>query len=290
MLARQEIPRVHDGAEKRGERVNFHLDAYDIAYSDLGQELLAKVGSEIYGEYVGQLSWMTIEEYRRFIARLAPTPDSLILEIGSGNGAAAVYLAAATRARVTGLDNSEAGLRLAVALAKERRLEDRVEFRLGDASQPLCFADAAFDAIFANDTFSLIPDRAALVRQCHRVLRPGGRLLFTDCMVLAGPVSSEELAVRTWAGASWLTPHGENERLLEAAGFELLSSEDLTESVVAVARKQEEAFGKYREEIVNNLGEGIYDGLANSTAMAGRLAEERRLIRLAYLARKSPAS
>ncbi len=269
--------------------MNFHLDAYDIAYSDLGQEMLAKVGNEIYGEYVGQLSWMTIEEYRRFIARLAPGPESHVLEIGSGNGAAAVYLAAATGARVTGLDSSEAGLRLAVALAKDRGLEDRVEFRLGDASQPLPFADACFDAIFANDTFSLIPDRAAVVRQCHRVLRPGGHLLFTDCMVMVGPVGSEELAMRTWAGSSWLTPHGENERLLGAAGFELLSSEDLTESVVAVARRQDEAFGKYREEIVNNLGEGIYDGLAQSTAMAGKLAKERRLIRLAYLARKSPS-
>ena len=69
--------------------MDLHLDAYDIAYSDIGQEMLSKVGHEVYGEYIGQLSWMTIEEYRRFIARLAPTEDSHVLEIGSGSGGGA---------------------------------------------------------------------------------------------------------------------------------------------------------------------------------------------------------
>lgn len=269
--------------------MDIHLDAYDIAYSDVGQELLKKIGEEVYGEYIGQLSWMTTEEYRRFIARLAPTPDSHILEIGSGNGAAAVYLATATKARATGLDNNEAGIRRAEALSKAKGVQDRVEFRLGDATRPLPFEDNTFDAIFVNDTFSLIPDRAGLLRQCHRVLRPGGRLLYTDPMVLVGIVTSDEIVMRSWAGVSCLIPRGGNERLLEAAGFELLSYEDLTESVIVVARRQAVAFRRFREDIISNLGEEIYDGLVRSTGMAETLASERRLIRIAYLSRKIAA-
>lgn len=267
--------------------MNFQLDAYDIAYSDLGQEILHKVGQDIYGEYVGQLSWMTIEEYRRFIARLAPTPESHVLEIGSGNGAAAVYLSTTTKARVTGMDNNESGLRIATALAKSKGLEGRVDFRFGDATRPFPFADNSFDAVFANDTFSLISERPALLRECHRVLRPNGRLLFTDPMVLVGLVTSEEIAIRTWAGVSCLTPRGENERMLEASGFEVVSCEDLTESVVLVARRQASAFEKYRDDIVNNLGQEAYDGLTSSTGMAQTLADQKRLIRVAYLARKA---
>ncbi|HVB34724.1 MAG TPA: methyltransferase domain-containing protein [Patescibacteria group bacterium] len=266
--------------------MDIHLDAYDIAYSDIGQELLKKVGEEVYGEYIGQLSWMTTEEYRRFIARLAPTPESHVLEIGSGNGAAAVYLAVTTKARATGLDNNEAGIHRAVALSKARGVEDRVDFRLGDATGRLPFDDGTFDAVFANDTFSLIPDRAALLRECHRVLRPGGRLLYTDPMVLVGIVTSDEIAMRSWAGLSCLIPRGENERLLDAAGFELLSYEDLTESVIVVARRQAVAFEKFREDVTSNLGEEIYEGLVNSTGMAETLAKQRRLIRIAFLSRK----
>ncbi len=267
--------------------MDFHLDAYDLAYSDLGQKMLHKVGQEVYGEYVGQLSWMTIEEYRRFIARLAPTPESHVLEIGSGNGAAAVYLATTTQARVTGMDNNESGIALAEALAKSKGLQDRVQFRLGDATRPFPFPDNTFDAVFANDTFSLISERPELLRQCHRVLRPNGRLLFTDPMVLVGLVTSDELATRTWCGAACLTPRGENERLLEITGFQLMSYEDLTESVVIVARRQAAAFEKFREDIVGTLGQEAYDGLTSSTGMAQTLADQKRLIRIAYLARKA---
>lgn len=267
--------------------MDVHLDAYDIAYSDMGQELLKKIGEEVYGEYIGQLSWMTTEEYRRFIARLAPTPDSHVLEIGSGNGAAAVYLSASTKARVTGLDNNESGIRKATTLSKEKGFENRVDFRLGDAMRPLPFGDNTFDAVFANDTFSLIPDRANLLRQCHRVLRPGGRLLYTDPMVLVGIVTSDEIQVRTWAGMACLIPRGENERLLEVSGFELLSYDDLTESVVTVARRQAAAFERFREDIANNLGEEVYEGLTSSTGMAEKLADQKRLIRIAYLSRKA---
>lgn len=267
--------------------MDLHLDAYDIAYSDVGQEMLSKVGQEVYGEYVGQLSWMTIEEYRRFIARLAPTEDSHVLEIGSGNGGAAVYLASTTGAHVTGLDNNESGIARAVALAKEKKLDGRVQFRFGDATRPLPFGDSTFDAIFANDTFSLLSDRIGLLRQCHRVLRPGGRLLFTDPMVLVGIVSSDEVSVRTWAGAACLIPRGENENLLQLTGFELLSYEDLTESVVTVARRQAAAFEKYRSDIVGSMGQEIYDALTSSTRMAETLADQKRLIRIAYLARRA---
>jgi len=276
-------------ARSRGIPLNIHLDAYDIAYSDVGQELLKKVGEEVYGEYIGQLSWMTTEEYRRFIARLAPTPESHVLEIGSGNGGAAVYLATATKARATGLDNNEAGIRWAVALSKAKGVEDRVEFRLGNAMERLPFGDNTFDAVFANDTFSLIPDRAGLLRECHRVLHPGGRLLYTDPMVLVGIVTSDEITVRTWAGLTCLISWGGNESLLQAAGFELLLYEDLTESVVTVAQRQAAAFARFREEIVGGMGEEIYQGLVQSTWMAKTLAEQRRLIRIAYLSRKIAA-
>ena len=260
---------------------------YEMAYSDLGQQMLNAIGQEIYGEYIGQLSWMTTEEYRKFIARLGPTADSHVLEIGCGNGAAAVYLATSTGARVTGLDRCESGLRFARELAKNKGLDGRAEFRAGDASRVFPFADASFDAIFANDTFSLIPDRTALLRECHRVLRPGGRLLFTDPMVLCGIVTSEEIETRTWAGASCVTPRGENETLLERIGFTLASREDLTESVVVVARRQAGVFERYRQEIIAGMGQEIFDGLARSTAMAERLADQKKLIRIAYLAEKA---
>lgn len=263
------------------------VNPYEIAFTDAGDALLRRIGEEVFGEYIGQLGWMTTEEYRRFIARLAPQPDSHILEIGAGNGGCAVYLATTTQSRVTAIDVLESGLRRGAALAHSKGLDNRVDFRCADAGRPLPFGDNLFDAVFANDSFLHVPDRLSLFRQCHRVLRTDGRLLFTDPMVLAGIVSSGEVQQRTWGTPACLVPRGENERLLQLAGFEILSWDDLTEAVVVVARRQSAALEKYRAELMRLFGDEGYRGLVNYMAMAYTLADQKRLIRMAYLARKA---
>ncbi|HEV2385849.1 MAG TPA: methyltransferase domain-containing protein [Candidatus Acidoferrales bacterium] len=263
------------------------VSRFEIAYSDAGDAVLRRIGEEVYGEYIGQQGWMTTEEYRRFIARLAPQPDSHILEIGAGTGGCAVYLAATTESRVTGLEIVESGVRRGEALAKAKGLENRVAFRCADAARPLPFGDDSFDAVFSNDSFHHLADRLSLFRQCHRVLHTGGRLLFTDPMVLAGIVSSDEIRQRSWGPPACLVPHGENERLLQLAGFEIMSWDDLTEDVVVVARRQAAAFEKHRNELIQLFGAEGYQGLVNYTAMAGTLADQKRLMRVAYLSRKA---
>jgi SAM-dependent methyltransferase len=263
------------------------VNPYEIAFTDAGDALLRRIGEEVFGEYIGQLSWMTTEEYRRFIARLAPLPDSHILEIGAGNGGCAVYLAATTQSRVTGIDILESGIRRGAALAHARGLDNRVEFRCADAGRPLPFGDSMFDAAFAGDSIIHVPDRLFLFRQCHRVLHTDGRLLFTDPMVLAGIVSSDEIRRRSWGTPACLVPRGENERLLQLAGFEILSWDDLTEAVVVVARRQSAALEKYRVDLVKLFGEEGYRGLVGYMETAYKLADQKRLIRMAYLARKA---
>ena len=123
-----------------------------------------------------------------------------------------------------------------------------------DASKPLPFPPATFDAVLSNDAMCHIANRVEVLAEWHRVLRPRGRMLFTDAMIVTGLVSHEELAVRSSIGRYLFVPPGENERLIGCAGFTLLSSEDVTSAAEVVAERWHDAREQYREELVAREG------------------------------------
>jgi SAM-dependent methyltransferase len=262
------------------------VDLYNNAYADFASSTEAAVRRETYGEDIGQTSWLTAEEWLGFADRLAIAPSSNVLEVGSGSGGPAVYLAARRGCRVTGVDINEHGVRTARALAQSRGLVERVGFEVVDASQPLPFPAGSFDAIVSNDAMCHIRERASVLGEWHRVLRPGGRALFTDAMVLTGIVSHEELATRSSIGFYLFVPPGENERLIREAGLELLVVEDVTENAAQLSLRRHDARAAHREPLIAREGEANFEGLQRFLASVHRLSAERRLSRYSYLAAK----
>jgi SAM-dependent methyltransferase len=227
---------------------------------------------------------MTAAEWRRFGEQLRVGPDTEVLEVGSGSGGPAVYLAAAMGCRMTGVDVNERGVRNGAQLAARQGVAERVTFHLADASQPLPFPDASFDAIVSNDAICHLPDRLARLREWHRLLRRQGRVLFTDALVVTGPLTNEELATRSSIGFYVFVPAGENERLIERAGFRLLACDDLTDAAAAIAGQWHDARARHRAALQEREGVDNFEGLQRFLACVRRVSAERRLSRFAYLA------
>jgi ubiquinone/menaquinone biosynthesis C-methylase UbiE len=128
-------------------------------------------------------AYMTfIEELVRWLdADSRPNGRTLdLLDIGCGTGTlAAMIMAAGLPIRVVGLDFAESMAAVANRKAHETHAEDRARFVCAD-SEHLPFADASFDCITCSNSFHHYPDQQCCVRQMHRVLRPGGRLMLID--------------------------------------------------------------------------------------------------------------
>ncbi|HVQ43088.1 MAG TPA: methyltransferase domain-containing protein [Vicinamibacterales bacterium] len=263
------------------------VDLYNHVYSDFGSDAESAVRRATYDEDIGQSSWMTAEAWLEYADLLQVGAETTVLEVGSGSGGPAVYLAKRRGCRVTGVDLNEHGIANGTRLAVDGGLADRATFQRVDASQPLPFPAASFDAVVSNDAMCHIANRIDVLKDWYRVLRPGGRMLFTDAMVVSGLVSHEEIAARSSIGFYMYLPCGENERLIAKAGFELLEARDVTGEAEVIARRWHDARLKHRAALVQREGTENFEGLQRFLSCVHLLSAERRLSRYCYLARRA---
>jgi SAM-dependent methyltransferase len=266
-----------------------HVDLYDSFYGRFAEPALAAVRKETYGADLGQSSWITTEEFDRFIDALAVDAESHVLEVASGSGGPAIHLARRVGCRLTGIDVNPSGVANASRLATAAGLEDRVDFRVVDADAALPFADATFDAVISIDAMNHLVNRLAVLREWRRVLRPGRRALFTDPVVVTGPVTAEELAQRSSIGAFLFTPVGVNERLIEEAGLRLVRRDDASENCAAVSGRWRAARDVHRDDLVRIEGEETFLGQQRFLDTVHCVTSERRLSRFVYLLERPDA-
>jgi SAM-dependent methyltransferase len=262
------------------------VDLYNSSYGNYERDAYREVRLETYGEDFGQTSWVTTEESHQIPQLLELTADSSVLEIGCGSGRYALQVVETAGCKVIGLDLNAEGIRNANTLAEQRNLSSQIHFQQCDVSQVLPFADKTFDAVFSNDVFCHISGRAALLRELWRVMKPGGRILYSDALVLGGMLSNEEIATRSMIGYYLFVPPGENEKLLEASGFHLIHVTDTTAKAAEVARRWHDARQRRKSELMELEGQTNFDGLQNFLACVHAVTSEKRLLRLVYLARK----
>jgi ubiquinone/menaquinone biosynthesis C-methylase UbiE len=266
------------------------VDLYNNAYGNYAAEVYREIRVETYGHDLGQTSWVTSEESAEIMRLLEIVSTSYVLEIGCGSGRYAIHIAEKTGCRVLGIDINAPGIYNADQLAAAQNLSERVHFEICDASKRLPFPDSTFDRVFSNDVLCHIPGRQALLHELFRVLKPRGRILFSDALIIGGIVSHQEIAARSAIGYYLFSPAGENERLLESAGFYLLNVRDTTSNAERIAGRWREARCKRADALIAIEGQTSFEGLQRFLATVETLNKERRLLRSIYLAQKPAAS
>ncbi|GAA2304520.1 hypothetical protein GCM10009853_071900 [Glycomyces scopariae] len=171
------------------------------------------------------------ELYRRTVARLDTPPGVELLELGSGIGVGTALVAREFAAYTAGLDRSKAQLeRAAEANAEDlERLSGRLAFHEGSVTA-IPFPDGSFDGVYSVEALQHVDDLAAVAREAHRVLRPGGGFAAATFFAPDGAPRDTPLPdlIETVAsGVDVVRPVGAFAADLAAAGFTAVEVEPI---------------------------------------------------------------
>ena len=217
--------------------------------------------------------------------RLPVSGTDHVLDVGSGLGGPARYMARRFGCRVSGVDLTAEFCNVARHLTSLLGLEERVSFEQCDAlSMP--YRDMAFDGAYSMNVTMNITDKRALYREIHRVLKPGAWLGLSE--VVQGPGGEPDYPT-PWArtaSASFLATADETRANLAASGFAIESLRDTTQASfawAARARAVVEAGGKPPHRAVSLIHGAIAEEVMANT---GRALRERCTVPIEVVCRK----
>lgn len=145
--------------------------------SAVQERVWRQVFGDEYPEGLDPYSYLSVSELDRFVRDLRVGTGEVLVDAGCGRGGPGLFVAAATGARLIGIDIAEAAL--AAARARAQAMGMQAEFRLG-SFESTGLDDACADAVMSVDALLFTPDKAAALRELRRILRRGGRLVLSS--------------------------------------------------------------------------------------------------------------
>jgi sarcosine/dimethylglycine N-methyltransferase len=272
----QAVEQFYDFHPISAQQIFDAVAARGIAREHISEEVLQLHDQDHYGGTAA---------VDRLMAEAGVTAADRVLDICSGMGGPARYLAWKTGCDVTGIDLTASRVAGAAALTEAAGLAHQVRFRQGNALA-LPFADASFTLAISQEAFAHIPGKPALVAGIARVLQPGGRLVFSD--ILSRERLGEDDARRLFDGMrfSEIATQADYRGWLHAAGMNVLRVVDLSEEWTRILVERHAMYRSLREQTVTRLGQEHFErydrayehfvGLYRSGVLAGALFHARR--------------
>lgn len=158
-----------------------------------------------------------------------------VLDVASGKGESAIFLAQTFGCEVVGLDFGPENVKQASARAEVANVGHLVSFRQGDAEK-IDFEDASFDAVICECAFCTFPDKRAAANEFVRVLKPSGKVGLSD-LTRVTTLPPELTGLLAWVACiADARPVEEYAGYLEAAGMYQVEIEPHDEALAEMVR------------------------------------------------------
>ncbi|MDG2411688.1 MAG: methyltransferase domain-containing protein [Halioglobus sp.] len=183
------------------------------------------------------------------------------VDVGCGTGRAACRIAKEFGVSVTGISPSEECVTRAGSLAKDAGLDGSAVFAIGDGAQ-MAFEKESFDRVWVMESSHLIPDKRALLQECARVLRPGGKIVLCDIVLKQKlPLETvieyrdEFLLLRDVFGRAIMEPLSFYTNSLITYGLQVEVQRDISEQTFPTFEHWRKNAAENRERVVTELSE-----------------------------------
>jgi ubiquinone/menaquinone biosynthesis C-methylase UbiE len=220
----------------------------------LGQTaVMRKIERVVCGCEYGGTSWTRRPEAQKIGRLLALGPRQRLLDLGAGSGWPGLYLATMTGSDVVLVDIPLAGLRIAADRAATDHLSSRCSVVVADGAA-LPFQSGCFDAISHSDVLCCLAAKFAVLKDCRRVIRTGGRMVFTVISI-----APDLAAVDHYRAVKFGPPLVESmtaySTMVHEAGWQVTDYTDLTVEYAKSVGSQLSAEEAYADELSELLGE-----------------------------------
>jgi len=236
---------------KTDEQTTF--DRFSKKYR-LGQSaVMRQIERSVCGCDYGATSWTTADEALEVGEMLCLGPGKWLLDIGSGSGWPGVYLAKETGCDVTLTDLHPVGLKIALDRATADGVADNCSAMVADGTA-LPFKNACFNALHHADVLCCLPDKASFLDTCRRILRDGGKMVFTVIFITPGltPVEHQRAVAGGPPFVDTETPYPE---MLRQIGWQITDRQDKTTSYRTNVDRQMDNLEANAREITHLFGE-----------------------------------
>lgn len=159
---------------------------------------------------------------RELIDQMGLKPATKLLDIGSGVGGPARFVANNVGADVTGIDLTRSYVEIATSLSKRVGMADKTRFVQGSALD-MPFGNASFDAAMILHVGMNLPDKPKLMSEAARVLRPGGIFAVYDVMRLKAGALSFPLPWASTEAISFVATPDDYRSAAAASGFSVIA-------------------------------------------------------------------
>lgn len=271
-----DIVTFYDAHPINEQQILHTLERTGIALDTLTEDLLMDHDQDHFGG---------VEANDMLAAKAGIANHHVVLDVCSGMGGPARYLAHRLGCRVVGLDFTASRHRGAQRLTQMVGLDHLVRFEHGNALA-MPFEDASFDVAIGQEAWCHIPDKTRLIAECARVVKPGGAIAFTD--ILRRATLSEAEFTRLQRGLLFPTLETQEgyRALLEGHGCSVVECDDLSQHWARILVQRLAMYRGLKDETIRKFGAEHFRAWDDTYAFFVGLYGEGKLAGARFVARR----